>query len=92
MPKFASEKMVKRLTRRDGKSEYVDGLNTVEVSFAKSFVKVPKVFVNVDGDANFKVTNKTINGFKIKFKDQDLNNLDYIGEFDWEAVPDEAFE
>lgn len=92
MPKFASEKMVKKLTRRDGKTEFVDELSTVEVNFAKPFVKVPKVFVNLDGDSNFQVTNKTKTGFKIKFKDSSFISADYTGEFDWEAVPDEAFE
>ncbi len=92
MPKFASEKMVKRITRRDGKTEYVDSLNTVEVKYAKPFVKVPKIFVNVDGDAHVKISNKTKDGFKIKFKDANFNILSYTGEFDWEAVPDEAFE
>jgi len=90
MPRYASEKMVKLLTRRDGKTEYVDGLSTVEVIYSKPFVKVPKLFINIDGDANFKILGKTKEGFKLIFKDYNFNSLEYTGDFDWEAVPDEA--
>ena len=90
MPKLISERKIKQLTRRDGRTEYIDALDTVQVQFAKIFVRVPKVFVNIDGDAHFKITNKTKTGFKIKFKDNNFDALGYTGEFDWEAVPDGA--
>lgn len=92
MPKFTSEKLVKKLTRRDGKTEYVDSLSSVQVTYAKPFNKVPKLFLNIDGNANFEVMNKTKTGFKIKFRDANFDSMVYMGEFDWEAVPDEALE
>ena len=92
MPKFVSEKLVKKLTKRDGQTEYVDTLDTVDVTFAKPFVKVPKVFVNIDGDVNYQIVNKSKTGFRIRFKDSNFDLTNYAGEFDWEAVPDEALE
>lgn len=92
MPKLASIKQVKELTRRDGKTEYVDNLSVVEVKFAKVFVKTPKIFVNADGDINFKIMNKSKTGFRVKFRDSNFDDSDYSGEFDWEAIPDEALE
>jgi len=92
MPKFVGEKVVKKLTKRDGNNIYVENLSSIEVVYTKPFVKVPKLFVNLDGDANFKVVNKTKTGFKLQFRDGSFNSLPYTGELDWEAVPDDAIE
>lgn len=92
MPRLVGEKLVKKLTKRDGQTEHIDNLGIIEVQFAKSFVKVPKLFVNLDGDANFEIQNKTKFGFKVRFKDADFSPSNYTGEFDWEAVPEDALE
>lgn len=92
MPKFVGETEVKRLAKRDGNTESIDNLGSIQVNFTKQFVNVPKVFVNIDGDANFKITNKTKLGFKVKFKDGSFTDANYSGELDWEAVPDDVLE
>lgn len=92
MSKLVSNKRVKELTKRDGRTEYIDTLNTINVSFSKPFVKVPKIFISVDGDVHYKIMNKSKTGFKIQFKDKNFDSIAYSGEFDWEAVPDDALE
>ena len=63
MVKMASERFVKEKVRRDGKSEYVDGISDITVPFAKVFNKVPLLKVTVDGkrlpDAANEVTVQT---------------------------------
>jgi len=76
---------------RDGNSEYIDGLNEVEITFSKTFESMPKLFINVHGDANYKITAHSTTGFTMQFKDKDFVLVNYTGDFDWEAVPNEAF-
>ena len=91
MPKHTTENYVNESTRRDGSTEYVHDMDEIKVSFSKMFTNVPKVFVNVDGDSHFKITNKTKTGFRVRFRDNNFNSKNYTGDFDWEAVPQDVF-